>query len=324
MSLPVQLQGKLALPVVGSPMFIVSNPELVIAQCTSGIVGSFPALNARPKEELENWILRIKTALADYRTAHPGEVVAPFAVNQIVHHSNSRLEHDLEVCIRQEVPVIITSLRSPEAVVKRVHAYGGIVLHDVINVRHARKALEAGVDGLILVCAGAGGHAGMLSPFALVNEVRQFYDGLLVLAGAITNGRGILAAQVMGCDLAYMGTRFIATHESNADDEYKQMIVGASATDILYTPYFSGVHGNYLKPSIRAAGLDPDNLPSADPSKMDFDRRVEKPKTWKAIWGAGQGVGNIQEVIPAREVIARLRSEYESARLGLTLPTLGR
>ncbi len=324
MSLPVQLQGKLALPVVGSPMFIVSNPELVIAQCTSGIVGSFPALNARPKEELENWILRIKAALADYRTAHPGEVVAPFAVNQIVHHSNSRLEHDLEVCIRQEVPVIITSLRSPEVVVKRVHAYGGIVLHDVINVRHAQKALEAGVDGLILVCAGAGGHAGMLSPFALVNEVRQFYDGLLVLAGAITNGRGILAAQVMGCDLAYMGTRFIATHESNADDEYKRMIVGASATDILYTPYFSGVHGNYLKPSIRAAGLDPDNLPSADPSKMDFDRRVEKPKTWKAIWGAGQGVGNIREVIPAREVIARLRNEYESAKQELTLPTLGR
>ncbi|HTO51208.1 MAG TPA: nitronate monooxygenase family protein [Burkholderiales bacterium] len=324
MSLPVQLQGKLALPVVGAPMFIVSNPELVIAQCTSGIVGSFPALNARPKEALENWILRIKAALAAYRTAHPGEVVAPFAVNQIVHHSNSRLEHDLEVCIRQEVPIIITSLRSPEAVVKRVHAYGGIVLHDVINVRHAQKALEAGVDGLILVCAGAGGHAGMLSPFALVNEVRQFYDGLLVLAGAITNGRGIFAAQVMGCDLAYMGTHFIATRESNADEEYKQMIVGASATDIVYTPYFSGVHGNYLKPSIRAAGLDPDNLPSADPSKMDFDRRVEKPKAWKSIWGAGQGVGNIREVMPAREVIARLRGEYESAKQGLTLPTTGR
>lgn len=323
MSLPVQLQGKLALPVVGSPMFIVSNPELVIAQCTSGIVGSFPALNARPKEELEIWILRIKAALANYRTAHPGDVVAPFAVNQIVHHSNSRLEHDLEVCIRQEVPVIITSLRSPEAVVRRVHAYGGIVLHDVINVRHAQKALEAGVDGLILVCAGAGGHAGMLSPFALVNEVRRFYDGLLVLAGSITNGRGILAAQVMGCDLAYMGTRFIATHESNADDEYKRMIVGASATDILYTPYFSGVHGNYLKPSIRASGLDPDNLPSADPSKMDFDRRVEKPKTWKAIWGAGQGVGNIQEVMPAREVIARLQKEYESATQGLSALTGG-
>ena len=320
MSLPVQLQGKLVLPVVGSPMFIVSSPELVIAQCTSGIVGSFPALNARPKEELEAWIVRIKAALADYRTAHAGEVVAPFAVNQIVHHSNSRLEHDLEVCIRQEVPIVITSLRSPEAVVKRVHAYGGIVLHDVINVRHAQKALAAGVDGLILVCAGAGGHAGTLSPFALVNEVRGFYDGLLVLAGAITNGRGILAAQIMGCDLAYMGTRFIATHESSAADEYKQMIVGATATDILYTPYFSGVHGNYLKPSIRAAGLDPDNLPSADPSKMDFDKRVEKPKAWKAIWGAGQGVGNIGEIMPAREVVARLRSEYESAKQALSAP----
>ena len=324
MSLPVQLQGKLTLPVVGAPMFIVSNPELVIAQCTSGIVGAFPALNARPKDELESWILRIKAALADYRTAHPEAVVAPFAVNQIVHHSNSRLEHDLEVCIRQEVPVIITSLRSPEAVVKRVHAYGGIVLHDVINVRHAQKALEAGVDGLILVCAGAGGHAGTLSPFALVNEVRRFYDGCLVLAGAITNGRGILAAQVMGCDLAYLGTRFIATRESSAADDYKQMIVGATAADILYTPYFSGVHGNYLKPSIRAAGLDPDNLPSADPSKMDFDRRAEKPKTWKAIWGAGQGVGNIREVMPAREVVARLRSEYEDAKQGLALPALSR
>ena len=323
MSLPPQLQGKLALPVVGSPMFIVSNADLVVAQCTSGIVGSFPALNARPKEELENWIVGIKTALAEYRTSHPGEVVAPFAVNQIIHHSNSRLEHDLEVCIRQEVPIIITSLRSPEAVVKRVHGYGGIVLHDVINVRHAQKALQAGVDGLILVCAGAGGHAGMLSPFALVNEVRRFYDGLLVLAGAITNGRGILAAQVLGCDLAYMGTRFIATHESNAAEEYKQMIVGATATDILYTPYFSGVHGNYLKPSIRAAGLDPDNLPSADPSKMDFDKRVERPKTWKAIWGAGQGVGNIREVMPAREVIAGLRNEYESAKQVLSVLTGG-
>ena len=323
MSLPPQLQGKLALPVVGSPMFIVSNADLVVAQCTSGIVGSFPALNARPKEELENWIVGIKTALAEYRTSHPGEVVAPFAVNQIIHHSNSRLEHDLEVCIRQEVPIIITSLRSPEAVVKRVHGYGGIVLHDVINVRHAQKALQAGVDGLILVCAGAGGHAGMLSPFALVNEVRRFYDGLLVLAGAITNGRGILAAQVLGCDLAYMGTRFIATHESNAAEEYKQMIVGATATDILYTPYFSGVHGNYLKPSIRAAGLDPDNLPSADPSKMDFDKRVERPKTWKAIWGAGQGVGNIREVMPAREVIAGLRNEYERAKQVLSVLTGG-
>ena len=310
MALPVQLQGKLALPVVGSPMFIVSNPDLVIAQCTSGIVGSFPALNARPQEELEVWILRIKKALAEYQAAHPDAIVAPFAVNLIVHQSNSRLEHDLEVCVRNEVPIIITSLRSPEAVVKTVHGYGGILLHDVINVRHAQKALEAGVNGVILVCAGAGGHAGTFSPFALVNEVRRFYDGLLVLAGSITNGSGILAAQIMGCDLAYMGTRFIATQEANAVDEYKQMIVGATGSDIVYTPYFSGVHGNYLKPSIRAQGLDPDNLPTSDPSRMDFN----KPKSWKDIWGAGHGVGNIAEILPAREVIARLRREYEEAR----------
>jgi nitronate monooxygenase len=316
-TLPAQLHRKLALPVVGAPMFIVSNPELVIAQCTAGIIGAFPALNARPPEELEKWIVRIKHALDDYAATHPEAVVAPFAVNQIVHRSNSRLEHDLEVCIRHEVPIIITSLRSPEAVVKRIHAYGGIVIHDVISVRHARKALEAGVDGLILVCAGAGGHAGTLSPFALVNEVRSFYDGMLVLAGAITNGRGVLAAQAIGCDLAYMGTRFIATTEANATDAYKQMIVGATASDIVYTPYFSGVHGNYLKPSIRAAGLDPDNLAPADPSQMDFDKRHDRPKSWKDIWGAGQGVGNIGEVMPAREVVARLRTEYAAARQAL-------
>jgi nitronate monooxygenase len=313
-TLPAKLRHALALPVIGAPMFIVSNPELVIAQCTAGIVGSFPALNARPEEELERWILRIKRALADHAAAHPRGIVAPFAVNQIVHHSNSRLEHDLEVCIRNEVPIIITSLRSPETVVKRVHAYGGMVIHDVISVRHAEKALAAGVDGLILVCAGAGGHAGTLSPFALVNELRRFYDGLLVLAGAITNGRGVLAAQAMGCDLAYMGTRFIATSEANAAEAYKQMIVGATAADIVYTPYFSGVHGNYLKPSIRAAGLDPDNLAPADRSQMNFDRRDERPKSWKDIWGAGQGVGNIGEVMPAREVVARLRAEYRAAR----------
>ena len=320
MSLPQQLQGRLALPVVGSPMFIVSSPELVIAQCTSGIVGSFPATQ-RPAEggagDLDPAHQGRARRLPDRAPRRAGRAVRR---EPIVHQSNSRVEHDLDVCIRHEVPIIITSLRSPEAVVKRVHAYGGIVMHDVINVRHAQKALEAGVDGLILVCAGAGGHAGTLSPFALVNEVRRFYDGLLVLAGAITNGRGILAAQVMGCDLAYMGTRFIATHESSAADDYKEMIVGATATDILYTPYFSGVHGNYLKPSIRAAGLDPDNLPSADPSKMDFDKRVEKPKTWKAIWGAGQGVGNIREIMPAREVVARLRDEYESAKQALSAP----
>ena len=314
MALPVQLQNKLELPVVASPMFIVSGPELVIAQCCAGIVGSFPALNARPQQDLEKWIVRIKQELADYQAAHPQRKVAPFAVNQIVHHSNSRLEHDMDVCVRQQVPIIITSLKLPDSLVRQVHAYGGIVLHDVVNVRHAEKALEAGVDGLILVCAGAGGHAGALSPFALVNEVRRFYDGTLALSGSITNGSAILAAQAMGCDLAYMGTRFIATHEANADDEYKQMIVESAAADIVYTPYFSGIHANYLKPSIARNGLDPDQLPAADPSKMDFDNRHAKPKAWKEIWGAGQGVGNINDNLPAAEVIARLRAEYVSAR----------
>jgi nitronate monooxygenase len=314
MALPLQLQNKLALPVIGSPMFIVSGPELVIAQCCSGIVGSFPALNARPQEELEKIIVRIKTELAGYQAAHPEKKVAPFAVNQIVHHSNSRVEHDLEVCVRQQVPIIITSLRSPEALVNQVHSYGGIVLHDVTNVRHAHKALEAGVDGLILVCAGAGGHAGALSPFALVNEVRKFYDGPLVLSGSITNGSAILAAQVMGCDLAYIGTRFIATREANAPDEYKQMIIESKAADVVYTPYFSGVPANYLKPSIQQAGLDPDNLPSAEPSKMNFDNRHGKPKAWKDIWGAGQGVGSINDNPPVAEVVARMKAEYQRAK----------
>jgi nitronate monooxygenase len=314
MALPVQLQNKLELPVVASPLFIVSGPELVIAQCCSGIVGSFPALNARPQEELEKWIVRIKQELADYQAEHPERKVAPFAVNQIVHHSNSRLEHDMEVCVRQQVPVIITSLSLSDKVIKQVHSYGGIVLHDVINVRHAEKALEAGVDGLILVCAGAGGHAGTLSPFALVNEVRRFYDGLLALSGSITNGSAILAAQAMGCDLAYMGTRFIATHEANAVDEYKQMILESRASDIVYTPYFSGVHANYLKKSVTRNGLDPDNLPFADSSKMNFDNRHSKPKAWKEIWGAGQGVGDINDNLPTAEVVARLRTEYLRAK----------
>lgn len=314
MSLPLQLSEQLALAVIGAPMFIVSTPELVIAQCTSGIIGAFPALNARPQEELENWIVRVETALAEHRAEHPDACVAPFAVNLIVHHSNTRLEHDLAVCARHKVPIVITSLRSPELVVDRVHAYGGIVFHDVINVRHARKAVSAGVDGLILVCAGAGGHGGTLSPFALVNEVRGFHEGPLVLAGAITNGAAVLAAQAMGCDLAYMGTRFIASQEANAVPEYKQMIVGSTAADILYTPYFSGVHGNYLKPSIVAAGLDPDTLAGAEPPKMDYSSKGKRHKTWKDIWGAGQGVGNIQKVLPAREIVARLREEYETAR----------
>jgi nitronate monooxygenase len=317
MPLPALLEGRLRLPVIGAPMFLVSGPELVIAQCAAGIVGAFPSLNARPQEELERWLARIETALAAHRAAHLDAVVAPFAVNLIVHGSNSRLDADLESCVAHRVPIVITSLRAPHAVVDRVHAYGGLVFHDVINVRHAEKALEGGVDGLILVCAGAGGHAGTLSPFALVNEVRRFHAGTLILAGAITNGAGILAAQAMGCDLAYLGTRFIATRESSAADRYKQMIVESAAADIVYTPYFSGVHGSYLKPSIRAAGLDPDNLPAAPGGPMNYDRREERPKAWKDIWGAGQGVGNIDSVLPVADLVGRLEREYRDARARL-------
>jgi nitronate monooxygenase len=319
MPLPKALDGKLDLPVIASPLFIISNPELVIAQCCAGIVGSFPALNARPQEELGKWISRIKRGLAEFQAANPEKKVAPFAVNQIVHHSNSRMEADLAVCIEHEVPIIITSLRSPASLVDKVHSYGGIVLHDVTNVRHAQKAIEAGVDGLILVCAGAGGHAGTLSPFALVNEIRSFYNGPLALSGSITNGSAIYAAQAMGCDLAYIGTRFIATREADASEEYKRMVVDSVAADIVYTPYFTGVPGNYLKPSIARNGLDPDDLPSADPSKMNFDTRHDRPKAWKAIWGAGQGVGNISAVEPAAAVIARMKAEYEETKLRMSV-----
>ncbi len=318
MSLPPSLQAQLSLPVIGSPLFIVSNPDLVIAQCTAGIVGSFPALNARPAEELERWLERIQTALADHRKAHPHAKVAPYAVNQIVHHSNDRLQHDLEVCVRHQVPIVITSLRAPHEAVPAIHSYGGLVFHDVINVRHAEKALEAGVDGLILVCAGAGGHAGTLSPFALVSEVRRFFDGPLILSGAITKGEHVLAAQAMGADLAYMGTRFIATHEANAPEAYKQMIVESSAKDVVYTNLFTGVLGNYLRGSIEASGLDPDNLPSADKSTMKFGSGgSNKSKAWRDIWGAGQGVGNIEHVASAREVIEQLTREYQDALLRL-------
>jgi nitronate monooxygenase len=307
MALPPILQN-LSLPVIGSPMFIVSNPDLVIAQCKGGIVGSFPALNARPKEELDRWLSRIQDAL--------GPDDAPFAVNQIVHASNDRLEHDLDICGRHRVPMIITSLRAPGEVVKRVHDWGGIVFHDVTNLRHAEKALEAGVDGLILVAAGAGGHAGRLSPFALVAEVRRVWDGPIALSGAITQGGQILAAQAMGADLAYIGTRFIATAEANAAERYKAMIVESNAADIVYTPYFSGVHGNYLKPSIAAQGLDPEALPEAEKTKMSFGTNRVRP--WKDIWGAGQGVGTISDVAPVAEVIVRLAREYTEAREALT------
>jgi nitronate monooxygenase len=314
-----KLKSQMALPVIGAPMFIVGNPDLVIGQCASGIIGSFPALNARPAELLDEWLERIKAGLEAERKARPGARIAPFAVNQIIHQSNDRLDRDLDACVRHQVPMIITSLRAPDDVVKRVHAYGGVVFHDVISVRHAQKALDAGVDGLILVCAGAGGHAGMLSPFALVREIRRFFQGPVALSGAITDGAGVLAAQAIGADFAYVGTRFIACREANAPEDYKQMIVQSRAADIVYTPYFTGVHGNYLKPSVAAAGLDPDNLPAADKTKMDFGSARDKPKAWKQIWGAGQGVGNIDDAPPVRELVARLQGEYEAARARLGL-----
>jgi len=299
------LRQRLALPVIAAPMFIVSNPDLVIAQCQAGIVGSFPALNARPQEALDEWLTKIRAAVGE----------APFAVNQIVHSSNVRLEHDMEVCLRHQVPIIITSLRPPGDVVKQVHAYGGLVFHDVISVRHAQKALEEGVDGLILVCAGAGGHAGTLSPFALVTEVRKFFKGPLALAGAIGTGRGILAAQALGADFAYMGTRFIATREANASQAYRDAIVAGSAADVVYTPFFTGVAGNYLKASVIAAGLDPDNLPVKDKTAMDFGGGAAK--AWRDIWGVGQGIGAIDDVPTTAELVARLRTEYAEARAAL-------
>ena len=310
MAIPASLNRNLALPAICAPMFIVSNPDLVIAQCKGGLIGSFPALNARPKELLDDWLTRIKTELA----ADPN--AAPFAVNQIIHPSNERLEHDMALCVKHEVPLIITSLSAPTQIVPHVHAYGGQVFHDVISVRHAEKALEAGVDGLILVCAGAGGHAGTLSPFALVGEIRKFYDGPIALSGSITNGAAILAAQAMGADFAYIGTRFIATAEANAVDAYKQAIVDSAAKDVVYTPYFTGVHGNYLKKSIVAAGLDPENLPVKDKTAMSFGSSRDA-KAWKDIWGAGQGVGTIGEVLPAAELIARMKKEYKAAKAAL-------
>lgn len=311
MPIPASLQGKLALPVIASPMFIVSNPELVIAQCLNGIVGSFPALNARPQALLGEWLTKIKSALAQAKEADSNRVIAPFAVNQIVHQSNSRLEEDMAVCVQHQVPIIITSLRAPDQVVPHVHKYGGLVFHDVISVRHAEKALEAGVDGLILVCAGAGGHAGTLSPFALVNEVRRFYDGPIALSGAISHGRSILSAQALGADFAYMGTRFIATTEANATETYKKALLEAAADDIVYTPYFTGVAGNYLKSSIVAAGLDPDNLPHKDKTSMNFGS--SEAKAWRDVWGAGQGVGAMDKVMATADVIAQLKDEYRTA-----------
>lgn len=314
--LVTQLYAQLSLPVICSPMFIVSNPRLVIEQCASGVMGAFPALNARPQSLLDEWLSEVGEGLAARRQA-PGAKVAPFAVNQIIHKSNDRLEQDLAVCGKHRVPYIITSLRAPGDLVAGIHAWGGKVFHDVTTLRHAEKALEAGVDGLILVCAGAGGHAGTLSPFALLREVRARFDGPIILSGAITSGADILAALAMGADFAYMGTRFIASSEANASDGYKQAIVDASASDILYTPFFTGIPGNYLKASIAAAGLDPANLPTPDAATSNFGST--RVKAWKDIWGAGQGVGGIDSVLPAAEIVAGLRREYAQARARLAL-----
>jgi len=309
------LEGNLRLPLIGAPMFIISRPALVIAQCTAGIVGSFPALNARPQSLLEDWIKEIKDGLQQFKEENPDEPVAPFAVNQIVHMSNTRLRADMETCVKHEVPIIITSLRPPDEVVQAVHSYGGLVFHDVISLRHARKAMEQGVDGIIAVCAGAGGHAGTLSPFALVKEIRREFDGALILSGSMSNGGDILAAQAMGADLAYMGTRFIATAEAHAVPEYKQMVVDSNAVDIVYSSLFSGVLGNYLKESVRNAGFDPDNLPDGDASAMDFAKTVEnEAKAWRDIWSAGQGSGSVTEILPTAELVKRMQMEYEETR----------
>lgn len=314
MSLPSILQDRLRLPVVCSPMFIVSSLELVIAQCKAGVVGSFPALNARPEEALDEWLCRIREELAAHDKEHPDRPSAPYAVNLIVHRSNVRLEHDLALCVKHSVPIVITSLGAREDVNQAVHAYGGIVLHDVINNKFARKAIEKGADGLIAVAAGAGGHTGAQSPFALIQEIREWFDGPLLLSGAISNGNAILAAQAAGADLAYIGSAFIATEEANAQPAYKQMVVEGDASQVVLTNFITGVHGNYLRASLINGGLDPDNLPVADPSKMDFSAGSSRPKAWKDIWGAGQGIGVVKQVVPAAELVARLQNEYRAAR----------
>lgn len=305
-----ELASRLRLPVIASPMFLVSGVDLVLAQCRAGIVGSFPALNARPIEMFDEWLCRIEDGLAESAALKP----APYAVNLIVHRTNERLSADIETCARHKVPIVITSLMPPGDVVQAAHSYGGLVFHDITTVRHAEKAAEQGVDGLIVVCTGAGGHAGKLSPFALLHEVRKVFQGTIILAGSIVNGRGILAAQALGADYAYMGTRFIATREANAADGYKQMIVDSSAKDIIYTNAISGIHGNYLAPSLVNAGLDPENLPQREAKSYDSKTRSERPKAWKDIWGAGHGVGGIDSVLTVAECVAQLEKEYLDAR----------
>ena len=314
MPIPKHIKDNISMPVIGAPLFLVSGPDLVIAQCKAGVIGSFPALNARPQHVLEEWIIRIKTELAQYQEENPDAQVAPFAVNQICHGSNDRLMQDMETCVKHEVPIIITSLRPPAEVVEAAHSYGGLVFHDVISVRHAKKAAEQGVDGLILVCAGAGGHAGALSPFALLREVKEWFDGTVILSGSIGDGHAVASAIALGADFAYLGTRFIATQEANADSEYKKMLEESAAADIVYSSLFTGVLGNYLKPSIKNAGLDPDNLPDADKSAMNFGSGGNTDsKAWKDIWGSGQGIGGIKDSPSVAELVARIKSEYEEA-----------
>jgi nitronate monooxygenase len=317
MPLPAVLR-KPALPVIGAPLFIISNPKLVVAQCKAGIVGAMPALNARPASQLDEWLAEITEALAAHDRVHPDSPAAPFAINQIVHRSNDRLEHDMQVCAKYRVPIVITSLGARPDINDAVHGWGGVVLHDIINNAFARKAVDKGADGLIAVAAGAGGHAGVKSPFALVQEIRDWFDGPLALSGAIANGGGVLAALALGADFAYIGSAFIATEEARASEAYKQAIVEGTSDDIVYTSLFTGVHGNYLKPSIRAAGLDPDHLPESDPSLMNF-AGGGATKAWKDIWGCGQGIGAVKAVVPAAELVARLRSQYDASRARLAL-----
>ena len=322
MALPSVLRDRLRLPVIGSPLFIVSGPELVIAQCKAGIVGSFPSLNARPISQLDEWLSRITEELAAWDKAHPDTPSAPYAVNQIVHKTNNRLEEDLDLCAKHKVPVVITSLGARVDLNEAVHAWGGIVLHDVINNFFAHKAVEKGADGLIPVAAGAGGHAGVLSPFAIVQELREWFDGPIALSGSIASGAAILGAQAMGADLAYIGSAFVATQEANAVQGYKDMIVESSGEDIVYSNLFTGVHGNYLRPSIERAGLDPDNLPQSDPSKMNFGSGGnQEAKAWRDIWGCGQGIGAVKYIPTVAQMVDRLAAEYETAKSGLAVKT---
>lgn len=320
MAIPESLASQLSIPVIGSPLFIISNPDLVLAQCKAGVVGSFPSLNARPIEQLDEWLARINEELAAARRANPKARIAPYAVNLIVHKSNNRIEEDLALCVKHKVPIVITSLGARPEVNEAIHSYGGMVLHDIINIVFAHKALEKGADGLIAVCAGAGGHAGVLSPFALIQEIREFFDGPLALSGAIATGSSVLAAQAIGADLAYIGTAFIATNEARAPDNYKDMIVASAAKDIVYSSLFTGVHGNYLAPSIAASGMDPNNLPEGDKATMSFRAgESAKAKAWKDVWGSGQGIGAVHARMSAADYVAQLKREYDDARAKLNL-----